>query len=259
MTNNLYEKLNNAKADLYKNGLNKGGRNEFSKYDYFELPDFLPEILACEIKYKFCCLISFASDLATLTIIDNENPIQTIVVTSPMSTAALKGMHEVQNLGAVQTYLRRYLYMAAFEIVEHDAIDSGEKSTPQSNKVPEPAKVYDATAKLEAKQPNNPPPTDLSGIFLTGVQYRVNKAESKTSAKSGKQYTKILINENNYALEVSDFDHHPLQEGDYIVIKKMKPIESREYQGKTYYSTTATISLYEPIPPVDNSDLPFEL
>jgi hypothetical protein len=41
-----------------------------------------------------------------------------------MSTAALKGCHEVQNLGAVQTYLRRYLWVAALEIVEHDALDA---------------------------------------------------------------------------------------------------------------------------------------
>jgi hypothetical protein len=30
----------------------------------------------------------------------------------------------VQNLGAVQTYIRRYLWVAALEIVEHDALDS---------------------------------------------------------------------------------------------------------------------------------------
>jgi hypothetical protein len=41
-----------------------------------------------------------------------------------MSSAALKGCHDVQNLGAVQTYLRRYLWTNAFEIVEHDAIDA---------------------------------------------------------------------------------------------------------------------------------------
>ena len=41
-----------------------------------------------------------------------------------MSSAALKGCHEVQNLGAVQTYIRRYLWVTALEIVEHDAIDS---------------------------------------------------------------------------------------------------------------------------------------
>jgi hypothetical protein len=41
-----------------------------------------------------------------------------------MSEAALKGCHPVQNLGAVQTYIRRYLWVAALEIVEHDAVDS---------------------------------------------------------------------------------------------------------------------------------------
>jgi len=48
------------------------------------------------------------------------------VITSPMSSAALKGCHDVQNLGAVQTYIRRYLWVTAMEIVEHDAIDSSE-------------------------------------------------------------------------------------------------------------------------------------
>jgi hypothetical protein len=41
-----------------------------------------------------------------------------------MSRAELKGCHEVQNLGAVQTYLRRYLWTTAMEIVEHDALDA---------------------------------------------------------------------------------------------------------------------------------------
>jgi len=47
-----------------------------------------------------------------------------VMFTSPMSSAALKGCHDVQNLGAVQTYLRRYLWTNAFEIVEHDALDA---------------------------------------------------------------------------------------------------------------------------------------
>jgi hypothetical protein len=41
-----------------------------------------------------------------------------------MSSAQLKGCHEVQNLGAVQTYLRRYLWTMAFEICEHDSLDA---------------------------------------------------------------------------------------------------------------------------------------
>ena len=47
-----------------------------------------------------------------------------VVVTSPMVEANLKGAHAIQNLGAVETYQRRYLWMTAMEIVEHDALDS---------------------------------------------------------------------------------------------------------------------------------------
>jgi hypothetical protein len=43
-----------------------------------------------------------------------------------MGSAALKGCHEVQNIGAVETYQRRYLWVTALEIVEHDALDSSE-------------------------------------------------------------------------------------------------------------------------------------
>ncbi len=46
-----------------------------------------------------------------------------------MGSAALKGCHEVQNVGAVETYQRRYLWVAALEIVEHDAIDSSDGNT----------------------------------------------------------------------------------------------------------------------------------
>jgi hypothetical protein len=41
-----------------------------------------------------------------------------------MGSAALKGCHEVQNIGAVETYQRRYLWVTAMEIVEHDVLDA---------------------------------------------------------------------------------------------------------------------------------------
>jgi hypothetical protein len=61
-----------------------------------------------------------------------------------MSSAELKGCHPVQNLGAVQTYLRRYLYTAAFELVEHDALDATTGSAPVK-----PVVVPKVEAKVE--------------------------------------------------------------------------------------------------------------
>lgn len=119
---NIYEKLALAKVALHEKGLKKSGKNEFAKYDYFELSDFMPEIVKQECLLKFCCIVNFA-DVATLEIVNSEKPDDKIVFQSPMSSASLKGMHEVQNMGAVQTYIRRYLYTNAFEIAESDAID----------------------------------------------------------------------------------------------------------------------------------------
>ena len=68
-------------------------------------------------------VITFDEEMATLTLIDCEKPEDTIVLTSPMREATLKGTHPIQNLGAVETYSRRYLYTIAFDIVESDTLD----------------------------------------------------------------------------------------------------------------------------------------
>lgn len=116
-------KLNEARKQFHASKLTKTGENKFAGYKYFELGDFLIPALSIFESLKLNALISFGVELATMTITDLEDGTSALV-TSPMSTASLKACHEVQNLGAVQTYLRRYLWVAALEIVEHDALDS---------------------------------------------------------------------------------------------------------------------------------------
>ncbi len=119
----VYTKLNRARMALAKRKLEKTGLNKFAGYKYFELGDFLLPVQEIFDSIGLCGVVSFASDIATLTITDTEDNSQ-IVITSPMGSAALKGVHEVQNIGAVETYQRRYLWVAALEIVEHDALDA---------------------------------------------------------------------------------------------------------------------------------------
>ena len=121
---NVYQKLNMARGLFHKAPLKKSGHNKFANYYYFELGDFVVPAINIFGEIGLTSVISFGREVATMTIINNEQPEEQIVISSPMSTAALKGCHEVQNLGAVQTYLRRYLWVAALEIVEHDALDA---------------------------------------------------------------------------------------------------------------------------------------
>jgi len=120
---NVYQKLNEARDEFHQAKLKKSGHNKFANYYYFELGDFVIPALEIFKQIGLTSIISFGKDEASMTIVNNDKPEEKIVLTSPMSSAALKGCHEVQNLGAVQTYLRRYLWVAALEIVEHDALD----------------------------------------------------------------------------------------------------------------------------------------
>jgi hypothetical protein len=125
-------KLAQARTQFHARQLKKTGRNEFAGYDYFELADFLVPALEIFAELKLIGVVSFGIDMATMTITDLEDGTQHLI-TSPMSTAKLKACHEVQNLGAVQTYLRRYLWVAALEIVEHDALNKTQgKGDPKS-------------------------------------------------------------------------------------------------------------------------------
>jgi hypothetical protein len=119
----VYKKLQEARILLQNTKLTKSGKNKFAGYEYFELGDFLPQIQVICKNLGLCGVISFNHDMAYLQMTDVEDG-TSIMFTSPMSSAALKGCHDVQNLGAVQSYLRRYLWQNCFEIVEHDALDA---------------------------------------------------------------------------------------------------------------------------------------
>ena len=150
---NVYAKLNLARNKFHSSKLKKTGHNKFANYYYFELGDFLIPALQIFSEVGLTGIVSFAKDEAQMSIIDLQKPEDRIIITSPMSTAALKGCHEVQNLGAVQTYLRRYLWVAALEIVEHDAIDSSPK-TEEGMRAKGPAPVVSPRGGIGEDLPN---------------------------------------------------------------------------------------------------------
>lgn len=119
----VHNKLMEARLRLQSTKLNKSGHNKFAGYQYFELGDFLPTVQQIFSDVGLCGVISYGKEEAWLTITDMEDG-SSVAVCSPMAEANLKGCHPIQNLGAVQTYVRRYLWVTAMEIVEHDALDN---------------------------------------------------------------------------------------------------------------------------------------
>lgn len=121
---NVYEKLIQARLMFQNENVKKSGQNKYAGYTYFELNDILPIVNKICNEIKAVCVLNFTETVATLQFIDCEKTDDVITFTSPMSEATLKGCHKVQNLGAVETYIKRYLYQNCFEIAENDALDS---------------------------------------------------------------------------------------------------------------------------------------
>jgi hypothetical protein len=119
----VYAKLQQARVKLQEKNIKKTGRNEYAKFEYFELENFIPYVNTLFNELKLFSNFSMTDELATLTIIDFEDNSQ-VVFTSPLRELELKGCTAIQALGGVHTYLKRYLYLNALEIVEHDTLDA---------------------------------------------------------------------------------------------------------------------------------------
>jgi len=191
----VYKKLQEARCEMQRMSLSKSGENKFAGYNYFELSDFLPVINDLFLEKGLCGLVSFTAELATLKVVDIEDG-TSVDFTSPMGSAALKGCHEVQNIGAVETYQRRYLYVTALEIVEHDALDpiTGAKP-PEKEKIPQ---QYDWTA-LIADISKAKSIADLKTAFDAGISAakaagNKSMADSFTRAKN-KRKTELSAQE----------------------------------------------------------------
>lgn len=128
----LFEKIQKIKVDLVEANLKKTGKNTFSNYDYFQLADFMPTVITSCEKNKVCTWTSFTETTGFLYAVDSEKPSDELVVTCPLTMFELKGANKMQVLGGIQTYARRYLYMALLDIVEDDAFEggTGAKKTP---------------------------------------------------------------------------------------------------------------------------------
>lgn len=124
MSNNVYQKLQKVRTVFLSEPIKKSGKNKFAGYEYFELGDFIPTVHRLFDQAGLIGVVGFNSQEATLTIYNTESPGEMIQFTSPMVFASNPKGQAIQDLGSTHTYMRRYLWLMALEIVEHDAVDA---------------------------------------------------------------------------------------------------------------------------------------
>lgn len=135
----VHAKLQQARVVLQNTPLRKSGANKHHGFTYFELGDFLPAIQKIFSDIGLMGRMWLDSSNAYLAVYDTAEQNQYVVFSSPLAEAQLRGGTPIQQLGAQHTYMRRYLWLMAMEIVENDLVDAQEQDKPA--KQTKPAKV----------------------------------------------------------------------------------------------------------------------
>lgn len=141
---NLNESIIKIRVDLQNSKIKKSGKNKFANFDYFELSDFLPRLNELMLQEGINDNFKITNDIATLILIKGEEKqeytIPFVIFDTPLTYKKDKNgnylkdkngdyiqvpsMQDIQYLGALNTYYKRYLYLNAFGITDGEIIDS---------------------------------------------------------------------------------------------------------------------------------------
>ena len=133
----------------------KTGFNEYSKYTYITPEDLFTPLKPLLLKYRLRMLYNVrrtrdGRNEAVLRIEDFDTDVGRLIYTMNVGDITLKGANEVQSMGGLRTYCKRYLVMDAFDVVENsDDLDSKDTTTDDKKNKKEVKKDPTNEAKAE--------------------------------------------------------------------------------------------------------------
>ena len=133
----LNESIIKIRVELQNSKIKKSGKNKFAGFSYYELADFLPKLNELMLKEGINDRFYITNEYASLELIKGEEkqeytipfkiyetPVNTKIDNKTGEVKKVKSMQDIQYLGALNTYYKRYLYLNAFGITDGEVIDS---------------------------------------------------------------------------------------------------------------------------------------
>ena len=148
---NVYGKLIEARIRFREAGIKKEGKNTYAEFKYFRLDEIIPVKQEIFRELGLADVITFGNEVATLTIFNVDNPEESIDFMSQLAEDQSLIKNPIQKVGAIQTYVRRYLYLLALDIIESDGIEATTDKPVEEDGKP---------AKTEPKKSNRPATTE---------------------------------------------------------------------------------------------------
>lgn len=187
------DKIQKAK-NCFKD-IKESGRNNYQKFSYLETKDIFPIIRTICDKFKL--KTQFDRDMwndkpvMKLTITDQEdNTSEKFIVNIPEINTNDPGKY-MQDVGRVQTYAMRYLYIQAFEIAVPDEIDNKDQ-TKIGKKVNGKVGILSSQVNVGAdvNDVSSSSPVSESGeVSIPEVNATLDKVYDTIVVKGGKEFT----------------------------------------------------------------------
>lgn len=152
----LLKKIALIQMNLMSMDIPKSGYNQFAGFHYHELEDLLPPITKECFDQELILLFDFTEDQAILKVTNWNDSKDYIPYTVPMPKieAMNKKMNIMQSEGSYITYLKKYLLVNAFLIMEKS---TAEQITPKME-----SKPTSETSKKEVKNTDVAVPAGIS-------------------------------------------------------------------------------------------------
>lgn len=203
---NIYQKLLKARAMFLEADVKKTGKNMHLSFKYFELEDIVPTATRIFGEVGIVPLVNFTADTATMTIVNTDNPEETVSFVSPfnqiapiVSNTGKQATNEMMALGSSITYMRRYLYMIALDICESDGIDAN-AGVPAPAAAPAP-KAPPATPeqRQEVKQELTAPADNATALQIKGLKAVLKKLKDADPSKE-EMIAQIAVQTNGFTV-----------------------------------------------------------
>lgn len=186
---NIYGKLLEARKRFRDAGIKKTGVNRYAEFKYFTLDDIIPAKQDIFKDLGLVDIISFGEYYATLEIINEDNTAESIIFKSQLAPDESLIKNPIQKVGAIQTYVRRYLYLLALDIIESDGIEAvTDKPVDEDNK-PAPTKKSNRPATTAEREETKAELIDQDGnatdTQIKAIKNGLKKLRAKDDSYEG--------------------------------------------------------------------------
>ena len=189
-TENVYQKLIKAREQFLNSDVQKTGKNMHLSFKYFELDDIVPTAIRIFTTVGLVPVVNFTTDTATMTIVNTDNPEDTVAFVAPfnqiapiMSNTGKQATNEMQALGSSITYMRRYLYMMALDICESDSIDANAGKPVSAPAETAPKAPATPQQRQEVKEELTAPADNATTLQIKGLKSVLKKLKDADPTK----------------------------------------------------------------------------